>query len=70
MRLALTADDRILCVLPLSHTYGLYHLIMSVRLGATLALEHGVTFPGRIVEWGLVSDAYWPNSRTVEEESA
>jgi len=48
--LGLTPDERILCVLPLSHTYGLYHLIMSVRLGATLALEHGITFPGRIVE--------------------
>jgi long-chain acyl-CoA synthetase len=48
--LGLTSDDRILCVLPLSHTYGLYHLIMSVRLGARLVLERGVTFPGRIVE--------------------
>ena len=48
--LGLHAGDRILCVLPLSHTYGLYHLIMAVRVGATLVLEHGMTFPGRIVE--------------------
>jgi pyridoxamine 5'-phosphate oxidase family protein len=27
-------------------------------------------FPGRIVEWGLDSDAYRPNSRSVDEESA
>jgi long-chain acyl-CoA synthetase len=48
--LGLRSEDRILCVLPLSHTYGLYHLIMAVRLGATLVLEHGITFPGRVVE--------------------
>jgi long-chain acyl-CoA synthetase len=48
--LALSDDDRILCVLPLSHTYGLYQLIMAVRLGARLVLEHGMAFPGRIVE--------------------
>src|SRR3712207_788849 len=48
--LGLRSDDRILCTLPLSHTYGLYHLIMSVRLGATLVLEQGMAFPGRVVE--------------------
>ncbi len=48
--LRLSPDDRVLCVLPLSHTYGLYHLIMAVRVGATLVLEAGVAFPGRIVE--------------------
>jgi long-chain acyl-CoA synthetase len=47
--LGLTADDRILCPLPLSHTYGLYHLIMAVRQGATLVLEAGLAFPGRVV---------------------
>jgi long-chain acyl-CoA synthetase len=48
--LGLTSQDRILCVLPLSHTYGLYHLIMAVRVGATLVLEHGMTLPGRVVK--------------------
>lgn len=48
--LSLSCDDRILCVLPLSHTYGLYHLMMAVRVGATLVLEHGMAFPGRIVQ--------------------
>ena len=48
--LGLRGDDRILCPLPLSHTYGLYHLIMAVRLGATLVLEQGMAFPGRVVE--------------------
>jgi long-chain acyl-CoA synthetase len=48
--LGLRGEDRILCVLPLSHTYGLYHLIMAMRVGATLVLERGVTFPGRVVK--------------------
>lgn len=48
--LGLHAEDRILCVLPLSHTYGLYQLIMTVRVGATIVLEHGMTMPGRVVE--------------------
>ena len=48
--LELGSGDRILCVLPLSHTYGLYHLIMAVRVGAMLVLEPGIAFPGRVVE--------------------
>lgn len=47
--LELDGDDRILCALPLSHTYGLYHLIMAVRQGATLVLEPGLAFGGRLV---------------------
>ncbi len=37
--LRLSAQDRILNVLPLAFDYGLYQLIMSVYLGATLILE-------------------------------
>lgn len=48
--LGLHGGDRILCVLPLSHTYGLYQLVMSIRVGATLVLENGMTFPGQIVK--------------------
>ena len=47
--LGLDPDDRILCVLPLSFNYGLYQLLMAVRVGATLVLEPGFAFPGRIV---------------------
>ncbi len=47
--LRLDRDDRILCVLPLSFNYGLYQLLMAVRVGATLVLEPGFAFPGRIV---------------------
>lgn len=47
--LRLGEADRILCVLPLSFNYGLYQLLMSVRVDATLVLEPGFTFPGRVV---------------------
>jgi long-chain acyl-CoA synthetase len=48
--LALRACDRVLCTAPLSFDYGLYQLLMCVRVGATLVLEHGFAFPGRIVQ--------------------
>jgi len=48
--LELGPEDRILCVLPLSFGYGLYQLLTCVRSGATLVLEAGFTFPGRVVE--------------------
>ncbi len=47
--LELTHDDRVLCVVPLSFDYGLYQLLMCVRVGATLVLEKGFAFPGRVV---------------------
>src|SRR5699024_5374125 len=46
--LRLGADDRILCALPLAFDYGLYQLLMSVRLGATLVLERSFTFPAQV----------------------
>ena len=46
--LRLHADDRLLCVLPLSFDYGLYQLLMSVYLGATLVLERSFTFPAQV----------------------
>lgn len=46
--LRLTPDERILCVLPLSFDYGLYQLLMSVTLGATLVLERSFTYPGEV----------------------
>jgi long-chain acyl-CoA synthetase len=48
--LELTAEDRVLCVIPLSFDYGLYQLLMCVRVGATLILERGFAFPGRVLE--------------------
>lgn len=46
--LRLSAEHRILNVLPLAFDYGLYQLLMSIYLGATLVLEHSFTYPGHI----------------------
>ncbi len=46
--LRLSASDRILCVLPLAFDYGLYQLLMAIRLGATLVLERSFTYPAQI----------------------
>ena len=43
-------QDRILSVLPLSFGYGLYQLLTCVRAQATLVLEPGLSFPGRVVQ--------------------
>lgn len=55
--LELRHDDVILCVLPLAFDYGLYQLIMSVRMGARLVLERSFAFPSkvlaRVVEEGV-----------------
>jgi long-chain acyl-CoA synthetase len=48
--LNISAEDRILCVLPLSFGYGLSQLLLCMRTGATLVLEAGVALPGRIVQ--------------------
>ena len=48
--LEMQESDTILCVLPLSFDYGLYQLLMSVRVGATLVIERGFAFPGRVVQ--------------------
>jgi long-chain acyl-CoA synthetase len=46
--LRLSEEHRILCVLPLAFDYGLYQLLMAVRLGATLVLERSFTYPAQI----------------------
>jgi acyl-coenzyme A synthetase/AMP-(fatty) acid ligase len=45
--LRLSADDRILNILPLAFTYGLSQLLLTVRLGATLLLERSFAFPAK-----------------------
>lgn len=45
-----SADDIILSVLPLSFNYGLYQLLMAVKLGATLVLEKSFAFPHAVFE--------------------
>ncbi|MFN8161344.1 MAG: AMP-binding protein [Solirubrobacterales bacterium] len=48
--LKITPADRILCLLQLSFGYGLSQLLCCMRAGATLVLEEGFAFPGRVVE--------------------
>jgi acyl-CoA synthetase (AMP-forming)/AMP-acid ligase II len=43
-------DDVIINVLPMSFDYGLYQLLMSVKLGATLVLEKSFAYPFKIIE--------------------
>ncbi|HEX9009717.1 MAG TPA: class I adenylate-forming enzyme family protein [Holophagaceae bacterium] len=46
--LRLGSGERILNLLPLAFDYGLYQLLMAVRLGATLVLEQGFEYPALI----------------------
>src|SRR5690606_29720336 len=43
-------DDIVLSALPLAFGYGLYQLIMAVRIGATLVLEKSFAFPHAVFE--------------------
>jgi len=45
-----TPDDIILNVLPLSFDYGLYQILMSAMVGATVVLEKSFTFPILILQ--------------------
>jgi long-chain acyl-CoA synthetase len=55
--LRLAAHDKILLVLPIAFDYGLYQLLMTMKLGATLVIERSFTFPAqiyqRITEFGV-----------------
>ena len=43
-------DDVILGALPLAFDYGLYQMIMSVRMGARLVLERSFTYPAQVLK--------------------
>ena len=43
-------DDVILGVLPLAFDYGLYQMIMSVRMGARLVLERSFTYVAQVLK--------------------
>lgn len=55
--LRLGHDDRILLVLPMAFDYGLYQLLMSVQLGATLILERSFTYPAQIFKRMIETNA-------------
>jgi len=46
--LRLQESDRVLLILPLAFDYGLYQLLMTITLGATLIVEQSFTFPATI----------------------
>jgi long-chain acyl-CoA synthetase len=48
--LRLDLDDRILGVLPLAFDYGLYQLLMAMRIGGTLVLERSFAFPAKTLK--------------------
>lgn len=48
--LEMQADDTVFCALPLAFDYGLYQLIMSLMVGATLVLERSFAFPVKALE--------------------
>ena len=48
--LRLSENDRIMLVLPLSFDYGLYQLLMTIKLGATLVIERSFTFPAKVYQ--------------------
>jgi long-chain acyl-CoA synthetase len=48
--LRLNSEQRILNFLPLAFDYGLYQLLMSVYLGATLVLERSFTYAGQVLQ--------------------
>ncbi|MGH6923193.1 MAG: class I adenylate-forming enzyme family protein [Propylenella sp.] len=45
-----SADDVILNVLPISFDYGLYQVLMAMKLGATLVLEKSFVFPQAVFD--------------------
>lgn len=47
--LQMRRDDTVLSVLPLAFDYGLYQLLMSVMVGATLVLEKSFAFPQKVL---------------------
>lgn len=48
--LGLRDDDIILNVLPIAFDYGLYQVLMSSRVGATLVLQRSLAFPVKVLE--------------------
>ena len=45
-----TPEDVIVNLLPFAFDYGLYQLLMAFKVGATLVLEHGFTYPFAVIE--------------------
>lgn len=48
--LGLRSDDIVLNVLPIAFDYGLYQVLMSSRVGATVVLQRSLAFPVKVLE--------------------
>ena len=48
--LRLSQDDRIICLLPLAFDYGLYQLLMAMRIGGSVVLERSFAFPAKTLK--------------------
>jgi len=48
--LRMNEDDVIMCALPLAFDYGLYQVLMSFMVGATIILERSFSFPVKVLE--------------------
>jgi long-chain acyl-CoA synthetase len=48
--LGLREDDIIICALPLAFDYGLYQVLMGLKVGATVVIERSFTFPVKVLE--------------------
>jgi long-chain acyl-CoA synthetase len=48
--LRLDVDEKIICFLPLAFDYGLYQILMSVRLGACLVISKSFAFPSVVFD--------------------
>lgn len=48
--LGLREDDVILCALPLAFDYGLYQILMGLKVGATVVLERSFSFPVKALQ--------------------
>lgn len=53
----LSETDKVLLVLPMAFDYGLYQLLMVVKLGATLIMERSFTFPAQIYKCLIEQEA-------------
>lgn len=55
--LRLEPDSRILCFLPFAFDYGLYQILMAVRLGASIVIGKSFAFPAQVFEQLRASQA-------------
>jgi amino acid adenylation domain-containing protein len=64
--LGMQEEDVVLDVLPLAFDYGLYQLIMSVRVGARLVLERSFAFPAQVLQQVVAEQVtFFPGVPTV-----